>query len=154
MKILFHQIFTYPFIQINIYCTMGCTPRMRLTCLVEIILNLCVWGMIFQCISVWKRTLFSSVDFPYQSRPKKAAGPIGPVWCGGEVAILCLRFHAIKRRTDAAKGLKWQCFCPVRCKRRSWLSSRFMLLIEFNKVNFLKRIIPKIDLSSPKEGNG
>ena len=113
--ILLMKIFTYPLIQINILCTMGCTPRMRLTCLVEIILNLCVWGMIFQCISVWKRTLFSSVDFPYQSRPKKAAGPIGPVWCGGEVAVLCLRFHAIKRRTDAARGLKWQCFCPVRC---------------------------------------
>ena len=29
----------------------------------------------------------------------------------------------------------------------------FMLLIEFHKVN-LKRIIPKIDLSSPKKGMG
>ena len=120
--ILLIDSFTSPLIQINILCTMGCTPRMRLTFLVEIILNLCVWGMIFWCISVWKRTLFSSVDFPYQSRPKKAAGPIGPVWCGGEVAVLWLRFHAIKRRTDAARGLKWQCFCPVRCSPPNILS--------------------------------
>ena len=49
---------------------------------------------------------FLQCEFPCQLWPKRVADPIGPVWCGGEVAVLSLHFHAIKQQTNAAKGLK------------------------------------------------